>query len=254
MDRESGRDVCGVGDCADGRPRLRVVADAAGADTGAARPAAGGADGEASDLGIRIVALAGRLSAATCRWLVLVARFDAVDGAAGYGLASTARWLEYACGSSRRTALEQVRMARALAAHPCLVDAMTAGRLSYSQVRSISRVADVEGGALVQHLVEVAEHWTVAQLEAMVRGLRTVRDLDGPKDTVPGEVLNHGWTEGQSVAALGAARSRARRTGHLGVDGHRRARGDRVGCRVGAAGRDRSGRARRRRRSTRVTR
>src|SRR5882757_7591994 len=48
------------------------------------------------DLGSQIVGLAGRLAAAMCRWLLLVAEFDARDGAAKFGLASTSRWLSYA--------------------------------------------------------------------------------------------------------------------------------------------------------------
>src|SRR5882762_3522040 len=70
------------------------------------------------DLGSQIVGLAGRLAAAMCRWLLLVAEFDARDGAARFGLASTARWLSYACGLSRRTAIDHVRVARTLAAFP----------------------------------------------------------------------------------------------------------------------------------------
>ncbi|MCU1655816.1 MAG: hypothetical protein JWO57_472, partial [Pseudonocardiales bacterium] len=41
------------------------------------------------ELGSRIVGLAGRLAAATGRWLLLIAEFDAREGYAGWGLAST---------------------------------------------------------------------------------------------------------------------------------------------------------------------
>src|SRR5882757_10890006 len=64
------------------------------------------------ELGSRIVGMAGRLAAATCRWLLLVAEFDACDGAARCGLASTSRWLSYVCGLSRRTAIDHVRTDR----------------------------------------------------------------------------------------------------------------------------------------------
>src|SRR5882757_896572 len=128
------------------------------------------------ELGSRIVGMAGRLSAATCRWLLLVAEFDARDGAAKFGLASTARWLSYACGLSRRTAIDHVRVARSLAAFPALTESMSAGRLSYSHVRAISRVARPGEEQLVADLIVVAEHGTVGHLETMVRGLRTVED------------------------------------------------------------------------------
>jgi hypothetical protein len=43
------------------------------------------------DLGAQIVGMAGRLASAMCRWLLLVAEFDARDGCAEYLLPSTAR-------------------------------------------------------------------------------------------------------------------------------------------------------------------
>jgi hypothetical protein len=55
------------------------------------------------ELGSRIVGLSGRLASAMCRWLLLVAQFDARDGAAKFCLASTARWLGHYCGLSART-------------------------------------------------------------------------------------------------------------------------------------------------------
>ena len=127
-----------------------------------------------SELGSQIVGLSGRLAAATCRWLLLVAAFDARDGCARWGLASTARWLSYSCGLSRRTAVEHVRVARGLAAFPVLSMAMAAGRLSYSQVRAITRLARPGEERLVADLIEVAKSGTVGQLESMVRGLRSV--------------------------------------------------------------------------------
>jgi hypothetical protein len=65
------------------------------------------------DLGDQIVAAAGRIAAANCQWLLLVAEFDRCGGCAQYGLASTAQWLGWACGLSHRTAVEHV-----LRAHP----------------------------------------------------------------------------------------------------------------------------------------
>ena len=50
------------------------------------------------ELGSRIVGLAGRLAAGTCRWLLSVAQFDAREGCAVFGLVSTARWLGHYCG------------------------------------------------------------------------------------------------------------------------------------------------------------
>ena len=142
------------------------------------------------ELGSRIVGLAGRLAAATCRWLLLVAEFDAREGWARFGLASTPRWLAHYCGLSRRTAVEHVRVARALEGFPELAEAMAAGRLSFSHVWAISRLAYDGEHRLVADLVDVAEHGTVGQLEAMVRGLRTVEQQSPPLE----EYVSHAWS------------------------------------------------------------
>ena len=152
------------------------------------------------ELGSQIVGLAGRLAAATCRWLLLVAAFDARAGYRHYVLHSTARWLAHYCGVSRRTAIEHVRVARALAAHPSLAAAMSAGRMSYSHVRAISRIADLGDTALVESLVTVAEHGTVSQLEDVVRGLRTVDDHQQPDAEPPREHLTRRWRDDSTLS------------------------------------------------------
>lgn len=126
------------------RPILRAVA--------ADRPDAGLSTDE---LGSHIVVLASRLAAATCRWLLLVAEFDARAGHEQMGLASTARWLSHCCGIAHRTAVDHVRVARALAGFSALAAAMSAGRLSYSHVRAIARVARADEQHLDADLIEV---------------------------------------------------------------------------------------------------
>ena len=123
----------------------------------------------------------------------MVAEFDARDGGTCAGLATTAQWLGFACGIAPRTAIEHVRVARALITHAWLAEEMTAGRLSYSHARAISRVAQPAEGALVEELIQLAEHATVRQLEATVRGLRTVRDVETPTGP-PAEYATHTWT------------------------------------------------------------
>jgi hypothetical protein len=145
------------------------------------------------ELSARIVAAAGVLSAATCSWLLLVAEFDARVGYLRANLASTAQWLTHACGIAHRTAVEHVRVARALAAHSRLAVEMGAGRLSYSHVRAISRVAQA-GDDLIDNLIDAARYGTVAQLESLVRGLRTVEDNEAATDATDREYLKHRWT------------------------------------------------------------
>ena len=128
-----------------------------------------------------------------CGWLLLVAEFDACEGFIRFGLGSTARWLAHACGLAGRTATDHLRVARCLSAHPRLAAEMSAGRLSYSQVRAISRVVGSQESTLVDDLIEVARHGTVAHLEVIVRGLRAVdaADAGAPEDR---ERLTTGWT------------------------------------------------------------
>src|SRR5438034_5138321 len=145
------------------------------------------------ELGSRIVGMAGRLAAATCRWLLLVAEFDARRGFDTFLLPSTGHWLSHYCGLSQRTARDHVRVARVLAAHSVLAEAMSAGRISYSHVRAISRAADLGGEQLVADLVMVAEHGTVGQLEDMVRGLRTVDENNREATDRSPESLSHRW-------------------------------------------------------------
>ena len=145
------------------------------------------------ELGARIVDGSGRLAAATCRWLLLVADFDARQGYLAFGLASTAQWLCHACGIAHRTAVEHVRVARSLRHYPQLADEMAAGRLSFSQVRAISRVAGPGEDGLVDDLIEAARYATVTHFEVVVRGWTEAAGLtlDEAFDLFPPGLLRH---------------------------------------------------------------
>src|SRR3954453_13014508 len=110
-----------------------------------------------------------RLAAATAAWLVLVAEVDEREGWGGGGIVSCAHWLAWQCGMSPGAAREHVRVARSLAGLPVTAQAFAAGRLSYSKVREITRVADA---ATEVELVELARHTTASQLARVVRGWR----------------------------------------------------------------------------------
>jgi hypothetical protein len=55
---------------------------------------------------------------------------------------------------------------------------MSEGRLSFSQVRAITRIAQPGGDELVESLIMAARHGTVGHVEALVQGVRTVRAAD----------------------------------------------------------------------------
>jgi hypothetical protein len=109
------------------------------------------------------------ITAAEYRWLALLAEFDAIGGWAVGGARSCADWLSWACGVSLPAAREKVRVAKALGGLPLISAAFAAGRMSYSKVRAVTRVATPANEAL---LVTYAESATAAQLETVVRGYR----------------------------------------------------------------------------------
>jgi hypothetical protein len=118
-----------------------------------------------------IVELSSQLTAANSRLLLLVAEFDAAEGWREWGMRSTAHWLSWQCGVGLTAGREQVRVARALRSLPLVAAEFAAGRLSYSKVRAVSRVATVQTEAT---LVEWALHATAAQLGRLVAAQRRV--------------------------------------------------------------------------------
>ena len=112
---------------------------------------------------------AGRIAAAQAELLAWVAEFDRREGWAGTGLLSCAHWLSWQIGLSPSAAREQVRVARGLEELPAVAAAFSDGRVSYSKVRAITRVAGPKDGV---DWVELARHSSAAQLEKIVRGVR----------------------------------------------------------------------------------
>ena len=119
----------------------------------------------------QICELAGHLTAATCRFLLLVGDFDARRGWESWELPSCGAWLAWKCQLAPGTAREQVRVARALRDLPVIRAGFAAGRLSYAKVRALTRIAT---SATEEGLAELAEPMTGGQLERFVRAHRTV--------------------------------------------------------------------------------
>ena len=118
-----------------------------------------------------ITELASHIHAATCRWLGLVAEFERRGGWAQWGCRSCAHWLSWRCSISPVAAREHVRVALRLRELPLIRGAFADGRLSYSQVRALTRV---EGVVQEEELLSLARHATAAQLERLVRAYRGV--------------------------------------------------------------------------------
>ena len=119
-----------------------------------------------------ITQLWGNINAATARFLELIAEFDRKEGWAQHGMASCAQWLNWQCGIGAVAAREKVRTARALESLPNISEAFGEGRLSYSKVRALTRVATVE---TEETLLHIALNGTAAHVERTVRGFRRVK-------------------------------------------------------------------------------
>jgi Domain of unknown function (DUF222) len=100
----------------------------------------------------QICELAGHLTAATCRFLVLLGDFDARRGWASWEMSSCAAWLSWKCQMTAGTAREHVRVARALRVLPVIRAEFGAGRLSYAKVRALTRIATPETEAALAEL------------------------------------------------------------------------------------------------------
>ena len=128
-------------------------------------------DADLNRLGDRIAELSARIQAATCALLVLIRQFDEQGGWRPGGFSSCAHWLSWRTGLAPGAAREKVRVAHALAALPRVSAAMQQGRVSYSKVRALTRVATPENEAA---LLDVALAGTAVHVEQVTRAWRRV--------------------------------------------------------------------------------
>ena len=156
------------------QPTLIAQPAGAGATVQAAHlPAAAATLGEPAEpadldrLGDRIAELSARIDAATYELLCYLHQFNQQYGWEGFR--SCAHWLNWRTGLDLGAAREKLRVAAALAELPHISSAMACGRLSYSKVRALSRVA---APATEARLLAVACGSTAAQVERLVRGWR----------------------------------------------------------------------------------
>jgi len=122
-----------------------------------------------------LCALAAHIDAAMFRWLDLLREFDECEGWCGDGIKSCAHWLNWKCGLSLGTARERVRVARALADLPLTCAAFREGRVSYSKVRAITRVATPHNE---DALLNIALNGTAWHVERAVRIWRREKRLE----------------------------------------------------------------------------
>lgn len=127
------------------------------------------------DLEAQITELTGHLNAATFYWLTLIAEFDRREGWGDGATRSCAHWLNWKCGIDLGAARERVRVAHALEMLPRISAAMREGRLSYSKVRAITRVATE---ATEETFLQIAIYGTAHHVEKLVRVFRRAKEAE----------------------------------------------------------------------------
>ncbi len=99
--------------------------------------------------------------------LVLLAEFDARKGYEESGFTTTADWLTWRTQIEANAARERVRTARALQHLPKTAAAMRDGTLSFTKVRTLTRVAKPENE---EQLLTFARAGSAANLQRLVKG------------------------------------------------------------------------------------
>ena len=125
------------------------------------------------DLEQGILKLSTRINAATYELLMLVREFDERVGWLRWGLDNCAEWLAWRCDIGLSAAREKVRVAHSLKVLPEIAAAFAAGRLSYSKVRPLTRVARPDNES---ELLAFALRTTATHVEERCRELRRGRD------------------------------------------------------------------------------
>jgi 5-methylcytosine-specific restriction endonuclease McrA len=129
----------------------------------------------AAAIGEEITELAAHIHAATFLLLEKIREFDCLDGWKLDGVHSCAHWLQWQCGMNLGAAREKVRVAKALAELPKISESFSEGRISYSKVRAMTRVATPKNE---KFLLGIARHGTAAHVEKVVSNYRQGKRLE----------------------------------------------------------------------------
>lgn len=124
-----------------------------------------------------LATLASNLFAGEARFVALIGEFDRLGGWADGTTRSCAHWLNWRLGIAMPAARERVRVARRLDGLPAIAAAFEQGRLSYSKVRALTRVATQ---ATEDTLLGFALFSTAAQLERICSTWRLVQAQSEP--------------------------------------------------------------------------
>ena len=129
---------------------------------------------DSEKLGDEITELCGYIYAATHHLLELIREFDEMRYWEDLGFQSCAHWMNFKCGFGMNSARERLRVAHALGGLPKISEKFSAGAISYSKVRAITRVANE---ANEEYLLMVATHGTAHHVERLVAQYRRAKML-----------------------------------------------------------------------------
>ncbi len=136
--------------------------------------------------------LAGHLNAANYRLLALIAELDRREPWAALNCLTCAHYLNWRCGIALGAAREKVRTARALKELPRIRDAFRIGRISYSKVRALTRVA-TPGNE--DDLLQIALSGTATHVERVVRHYRQIQAAASPARLITSRSFDSCWDD-----------------------------------------------------------
>jgi hypothetical protein len=146
-------------------------------------------------------------AAGTARMLAVLGEFDRRQVWASWECRSAQQWLSWKCGLGYTAASERLRVARVLPSLPSIGAALTAGRLSWSKVRAITRVAVPADEGKWATLAEAA---TASQVAVLVSAARRVTARDATRQL---DVRGLTWTsesDGSTTISIRLPAERAR--------------------------------------------
>lgn len=148
----------------------------------------GGDPDERAELVRRIRGAAAQMAQSQAQFVALLDRIDQEGAWEGWvGIRSFGHWVAFACEMTPHTAREYIRVARGLREFPEVTRLFGEGRVSYSKVREITRLAGRIDETEAARMCRVA---TSAQLSRMISTFRRIApDAAGVVKELPGDVF-----------------------------------------------------------------
>jgi hypothetical protein len=146
-------------------------------------------------------------AAGTARMLAVLGEFDRREVWATWECRSAQQWLSWKCGLGYTAASERLRVARVLPSLPAIGAALAAGRLSWSKVREVTRVATPADDERWATLAEAA---TASQVAVLVSAARRVAPRDAARQLELREFTWASESDGSTTISIRLPAERAR--------------------------------------------